>query len=313
MKKFLFIALIAALFGISSKVNAQCSGANVLITNVSVNQTVTHYVYQFNWTYIQGNASIQVRFRCGGVFTYDALCIPKLTDSTAGQHFVKDSFLISAVPVCNAPALKEVVIGVWSSSNCNGTFCPQSQNITVPVVFSSFEAKRNKSAVTVTWSTSSELNNSGFAIERNVNGNWEQVGWVASKSLNGNSDVNLQYSYTDQNNAKGISQYRIRQVDIDAKSKYTDVRSVRGEGQLGKTIVYPNPSNNGKVNVVFEDAAGTRDISISDMNGRVVRQMKGITNNNITVDNLNPGMYMLRIVAVETGEQAVEKIVVNKH
>lgn len=184
--------------------------------------------------------------------------------------------------------------------------------IPLPVEFKSFTATRSHSNVVLRWETASEQNNSGFALERNVNGSWEQIAWVPSQALNGNSGATLSYSYNDVNTTKGISQYRIRQVDIDAKSKYSDIRSVRGEGQLGKTIVYPNPSNNGKVNVVFEDASVTRDISVSDMSGRVVRQLKGITNNNITIDNLAPGMYTIRIVAAETGEQVVEKLVVNK-
>ena len=162
------------------------------------------------------------------------------------------------------------------------------------------------------WETAWEQNNAGFAVERNVNGAWEQVGWVASLAQNGNSDVMLNYTFMDNNNIKGITQYRIRQVDIDSKSTYSVIRSVRGDGQIGKTIIYPNPSNNGKVNVVFEDASVTREIAVSDMSGRLIRQIRGITNNNITIDNLNPGMYTIRIVSVETGEQVVQKIVVNK-
>lgn len=184
--------------------------------------------------------------------------------------------------------------------------------IPLPVEFKSFTAVRNRSTVALKWETASEQNNSGFAVERNVNGNWEQIGWVPTQAQNGNSDVMLVYTFNDINNTKGISQYRIRQVDIDAKSKLSETRSVRGDGQIGKTIVYPNPSNNGKVNILFEDASVTREVSVSDMSGRVVRQMKGITNNNITIENLNPGMYTVRIVAIETGEQVVEKVVVNK-
>ena len=182
----------------------------------------------------------------------------------------------------------------------------------LPVNFSSFTAARSNSTVLLKWETSSELNNTGFAVERNTNGTWQQVVFVPTQAVGGNSDINLVYSYTDLNSTKGISQYRIKQVDVDAKSKYTEVRSVRGDGQPGKTIVYPNPSNDGRVNIVFEDATGTRNISVMDMSGRIVKQMKGVTNNNVLIEKLTPGMYSLRIVVVETGEQTVEKIVINK-
>ncbi len=190
-------------------------------------------------------------------------------------------------------------------------FCP---NITLPVQLTDFTAKRNYTIVNLKWTTSMELNNRGFFIERKTGSsdNWETLGFVATQAIGGNSNDILHYSYNDLNPAKAITQYRLRQVDFDAKITYSAIRSVRGEGQLGKTIVYPNPSNNGVVNVVFEDAAVTRDIAVTDMSGRLIRQIRGINNNNITIGNLNPGMYTIRIVAIETGEQVVEKIIVNK-
>ena len=313
MKKILLLAIFAALFGVSTKLSAQCNGVSVTITNISVNTTATHYVYSFIWSFLQGNASIQVRFRCGTNYTYEGRCFPRLNDSTAGPHFVKDSIAITAPPNCPPPAVKTLVIGIWTNNQCGGGFCEvQGGQIPLPVKFASFNATRSNSNVLLKWETASEQNNSGFAVERNINGSWEQVAFVASQAVNGNSEATLSYQYIDLNNTKGITQYRIKQVDIDAKSKYSEIRSVRGDGQLGKTIVYPNPTNDGKVNVVFEDGNVSRDISVSDMSGRTVKQLRGITNNNITIENLTPGMYSLRIVIPSTGEQSVEKIVVNK-
>ncbi|MDP4265310.1 MAG: T9SS type A sorting domain-containing protein, partial [Bacteroidota bacterium] len=179
------------------------------------------------------------------------------------------------------------------------------------VTFKSFTADRNHSTVVLKWATGSELNNSGFAIERNSNGGWQQVAFVPSRAVGGNSNNVLNYQYDDPNTVKGITQYRIRQVDIDARSTYSEIRIVHAEGQAGKTIVYPNPSSDGKVNIVFEQTEGQRDISLIDISGRVIKQWTGISNNNIQVDNLAPGMYSLRVVIRETGEQAVNKIIVN--
>lgn len=194
------------------------------------------------------------------------------------------------------------------------TFIPNQCISSLPVNLVSFDAKRTGQLVNLKWKTASEYNNKGFQIERLIGaGNdWQTVGFVNSQAADGNSSVELNYSFSDPNNVKGITQYRLRQIDNDYRFKYSEVRSVKGLNQLGKTIVYPNPSNDGKVNVVFEDVSVTRDISVMDMSGRVVRQMKGIVNNNVTIDNLQPGMYTLRITAIETGEQAVEKVVVNK-
>jgi hypothetical protein len=194
----------------------------------------------------------------------------------------------------------------------SGDDVPVGVQTTLPVIFQSFTAARNHSNVLLKWETSLEQNSSGFAVERNINGTWEQIAFVPSQAVGGNSSDLLSYQYVDLNNNKGITQYRIRQVDFDNKSKYTEVRSVRGDGQLGKVIVYPNPSMDGKVNVSFEDATTSREVSLYDMSGRTLKQWKAVTSNNITIENLTPGMYTLRVVMPETGEQVVNKIVVNK-
>ena len=51
---------------------------------------------------------------------------------------------------------------------------------------------------------------------------------------------------------------------------------------------------------------------LMDVSGKTLKQWKGVTNNNIRIDNLNAGFYTVRIVNVETGEQVVEKFIVNK-
>ncbi len=183
---------------------------------------------------------------------------------------------------------------------------------TLPVAFQSFTAVRNHSNVLLKWVTSQENNSSGFAVERNTNGIWQEITFVPSQASGGNSSDLLSYQYIDANNTKGISQYRIRQVDFDNKSKFTEIRTVRGDGQIGKIIVYPNPSFDGKVKVSFEDASAIRDVSLIDMSGRVLNQWKSLVNNNITIENLVPGMYTLKVLVPATGEQTVEKIVVNR-
>jgi len=192
-----------------------------------------------------------------------------------------------------------------------GALCVEQAPL--PVAFGAFSANRTNSVVALKWTTATESNNLGFEIQRLIgSGSWQTISFVATQAAQGNSASDLIYTFTDMNQTKGISQYRIKQIDIDKRSKYSEIRAVRGENQKGKTIVYPNPSSDGKVNIVFDDASGIRDISLMDMNGRVIKQMKGVTNNNIVFDNLTAGIYTVRIVNNETSEQEVQKFVVNK-
>ncbi len=176
----------------------------------------------------------------------------------------------------------------------------------------SFNATRNNSTVSLTWETGTESNNSGFAIERNTTGTWEEVAFVNSQATGGNSTDKLDYQYTDFNNFKGISQYRLREVDLTGQSKYSMIRTVKSESQLGKVIIYPNPSSDGAVNISMDQNNVLRNISVIDLSGKLVKQLNNTTENNVRIENLQPGLYSVRIITVETGEQTVQKFVVNK-
>lgn len=190
--------------------------------------------------------------------------------------------------------------------------CDEQGQAPLPVKMRSFTAARNKANVAVKWITSTETNNKGFNVQRNTRGIWETVAFVPSQANLGNSTSDISYSYTDANNHKGVTQYRIQQVDIDGRTSLSEIRSVQGEAQVGRTVVYPNPSNEGSVNLVFDATAGSRDVIVSDISGRVIKSWRGIKESTLKITNLMPGTYMLRIVNDNNGQSSFEKVVVNK-
>ena len=239
----------------------------------------------------------------------DALDAPPLAAGTIENTSPK-------VLEIEASAWRDIYIQVVTNSNC----ITRSEHLSsgcapLPVNLKSFNALRSGSNVNLAWQTAIESQNQGFEVQRFIGSarGWETIGFVASQATGGNSNSPLSYEFTDLNNTvRGITQYRLKQVDIDGHGTFSFIRSVRGQAQMVKTIVYPNPSSDGKVNIIFDDVKGVRDIAVTDMSGRMIKQMKSVTNNNIQIDNLNAGMYTVRILNTETGEQVVEKFVVNK-
>ena len=225
------------------------------------------------------------------------------------------SSISGSIPDAN---LNQDIFLVFTQTTGSGIFASRVFTVrtpecaVLPVILKSFTAKRvNSSNVTLRWETVTEINNNGFDLQSNMGDNkWQSVGFITSQARNGNSNAALIYTYNDLNAARGITQYRLRQVDIDGKSKFSEIRTVRSVGQKGKTIVYPNPSADGRVNVVFEEKEGTRNAALSDMNGRLIRKWKITNGNTIHIDNLEPGIYIMQITIMETGEQTVEKIIV---
>jgi hypothetical protein len=185
----------------------------------------------------------------------------------------------------------------------------------LPVSFSSFTTTRtSRTNVVLKWETATEANNTGFSIQRNMGNNkWETVSFVNSRAQAGGSNSPLSYTYDDLNSNTGITQYRIQQEDFDGKTRVSEIRAVRGFAQKDKNIVFPNPSTDGRVSILFENKEQTRDIILTDINGKVVKQWKGFTNNILKIENLVTGMYTIRIISPQTGNQTVEKIIVSQH
>jgi len=171
-----------------------------------------------------------------------------------------------------------------------GQLLPIIECASLPVSFRSFTANRNGRNVNLRWETATEQNNRGFYVQRNSGGGWSNVTFVPSKAADGNSNTTLVYEHVDLNTEKVVTQYRLLQVDHDGKSKVSDIRSVRGEAQENRVMIVPNPTNTGSVNIMFDDAKGSRDVLISDMSGRLVKQFRSVAVGNLRVDNLLPGV-----------------------
>jgi hypothetical protein len=156
-----------------------------------------------------------------------------------------------------------------------------------------------------------EENNKGFYVQRNTGNGWTDLSFVNTQAKNGNSSSVIKYSFTDVNNFSGVTQYRLQQIDINGASKFSQIRAVKGDGQNSKTIIFPNPSSNGSFNIAFDNASAMKNVYISDISGRMLQQWKSVSQN-LQVNNLKPGVYTLRIVDVQTGNQLTEKVIINK-
>ncbi len=180
----------------------------------------------------------------------------------------------------------------------------------LPVKFQSFTATRNKQNVAVKWQTASEEAILGFNVLRLTDdGDWKVVAYVPSQAAGGFSSQALSYQLSDVNAFRGISQYRIEEIAMDGKSGLSDIKMVRGDEAISKLSVYPNPSSDGRINVVFDNNA-VRDITVTDLSGRIVKQLRGVSNNSVLIENLNTGFYNLQVFDRTTNETATEKLII---
>ncbi len=143
-------------------------------------------------------------------------------------------------------------------------------NIT-PVELTSFTAELSGQAVVLNWTTTTEINNQGFEIERHTTtSNWETIGYIPGF---GTTSEPKTYSYTDDKIVTGTYTYRLKQVDYDGTFRYSDEVEVEVDFAPSDYALfqnYPNPFNP-TTDVRFQvPETGEVTIKIYDMLGQVV-------------------------------------------
>ena len=180
-------------------------------------------------------------------------------------------------------------------------FVPFSTQIPVELV--SFTSAINKHSVSLNWMTATELNNSGFEIEKSTDKvNWNKLGFVNG---NGTSTEIHNYSFVDQNPLIGTSYYRLKQIDYDGTSEYSSVVEVTYEGvsEFALEQNYPNPFNpTTMINYSIKEKANV-ELKVFDLLGSeiatLVNEEKTPGNYIVYFDasKLSSGIYLYAIKA----------------
>ncbi len=129
----------------------------------------------------------------------------------------------------------------WTTSEI---FCGGAWNAgIIPVELASFTASARGSEANLFWQTVTEVNNSGFGVERkSANSEFEEVGFVPGF---GSTTEPKSYSFIDQNLENSAYTYRLKQIDFDGTFEYSN--EVEVEINVPATFSldqnYPNPFN----------------------------------------------------------------------
>ena len=121
----------------------------------------------------------------------------------------------------------------------------------VPVELLSFTSSTVDNDITLLWTTATEINNSGFEIEREQvsspqsagsNGEWQTIGFIPG---HGTTSEKQSYSFKDENLSSGKYLYRLKQIDYDGSFEYSNTIEVEITAPLEFSLEqnYPNPFN----------------------------------------------------------------------
>ncbi len=277
---------------------------NVLIQNSSIiGEDVNNGLRDSLFSFFPD--AIGVNF--GSVPAYRFAEISPVSDTVAGVSFnggtynvIYYSFEFREIATNVSPKLKQLISGSldWLS-NAAGQ---------MPVELVSFNASVLDNAVSLNWTTATEKNNSGFAIERKENnGNYKQITFISGK---GSTTERSIYSFQDKNLNPGTYVYRLRQVDFDGSFQLSNETSV--DISIPNNFVleqnYPNPFNpTTKIKYRLPDV-GTRhalsvQLKVYDILGNeiatLVNEAKASGSYEVTFNasGLATGMYVYKLQA----------------
>jgi hypothetical protein len=168
----------------------------------------------------------------------------------------------------------------------------------LPVELVSFTGRLEGNYTILNWETASEFNNDLFEIERSVDVNdFEKIGTIKG---HGNSNIPLAYQFTDQLTTSGTYYYRLKQIDFDGTTSYSNIIAVYFEFDV-QIMVYPNPAQDWII-IQAKNAKTSYRIQIFSISGNLI--LEELLENRdgqhqVDIRNLPKGVYFVSIYGSE--------------
>ncbi len=109
----------------------------------------------------------------------------------------------------------------------------------LPLELTRFEVNSTNKQALISWTTQSEVNIEKFEIERSTDAiNYEYITALNATGSEGNT---ASYEYSDYLSGNGTTYYRLKIIETDGSSYYSDIRSVNTESVDVTFDIFPNP------------------------------------------------------------------------
>jgi len=199
------------------------------------------------------------------------------------------------------------VVGSTSSNNTIPGTATQYTGQALPVDIYGFTVQvQNNSTAMVRWMAVNETDVMQYDIERSTNGReYTRIGTV-------NATGNYIYTYADADLRPGTYYYRLKMVDKNGSSRYTNIVTAGISVKGNFLMVHNNPAKD-MLTIQSNDALKERSVELVNMSGQVVLRgtmQQGITMQSFNIQTLYSGVYVLRITN-GTETQTVQVLISN--
>lgn len=180
---------------------------------------------------------------------------------------------------------------------------------TLPVKLTSFTAQAGNYGVLLKWTTQTETENSHFDILRTTDKD-KDFETIASVKGKGTIATSSNYSFRDQAPLPGINYYKLRQVDYNGATVYSDV--VFANAAIDKSKISIATNKEALEFSIYSLSRGKSEISLININGSTIKQEKIHLEKGFNrfqcYNNLPSGVYIVKVIS--SGELINEKFVI---
>jgi hypothetical protein len=284
-------------------------GGTTYDVKVTVNKTTGNPKFSFQSTVLNSSNAMAGSFNTPGSNTQ----VTALGARSYIEHNAASTPNIFTAKWVAPPALTGTVT-FYVNGNCvngtGGTSGDQavSGQLSLPEFSTPLYANVTQFSVTqiqqsnsISWTTAQENNNAYFSIQKSTDGkSFQDIARINSKGENGNSSVELNYNFVDNNQLIGANYYRLLSTDIDGKVSFvSEIKNIVVKNQHGVAQVYPNPAQD--ILTIAMTSHPSNTIQLVNMNGQVVKRTElnaSASNHNVEMNirEIPQGIYFLQIV-----------------
>ncbi len=246
---------------------------------------------------------------------YQLRFAPGNMESMGLSAYLSDRYLNTTTPISlsDTSVVNITVTSAAASSSADRFSVIFKQMAALPVTYTSVKAYEKGSDIVVAWTVENETGIQEYQIESSGDGNSFKKAAIVTAANRGSGS----YEWLDRNVAAGNHYYRIKSIDKNGKSAYTQVVKVLTGQEARSITVYPNPVINQSIHLqLTNQPEGVYVVRLTDNRGQVILTRKinhaaGTSTEQLQCDHtLAKGIYNLEITT-PTGEVKVIKVMIS--
>ena len=253
---------------------------NTTISNPAVNPYITR-VYKFSSTTAPFSGTVQINYSDPGELN----SIPEADLELNVYDGIQWRPFSGTVNATNDYVLSNPINNVALNE-----LTPASRLTPLPLQWLSFSASKQNTNVLLKWTTDNEQNTKSFTVQWGSDGQ----GWTDLTTLvrsNANSNTH-DYNYLHKTPTNGINYYRILQSDLDGRSSYSSLQTVKFTKYAESFYLLENPVYNHTLRLQVTEELS---FSLFTTDGKfILKKQVNAGLQQIDVSRLPAGMYLLK-------------------